>query len=186
MNSLEQLEAARPGLAGPLFGKGEVPVYVILDGASVPGLLKKIFEDEPEYCCLYRGELEPDTATVAPYLIRLEAESPFTEKVLKEGWGAHWGVFIVSTANLRTLRNHFREFLKVELPDRRTVLFRFYDPRVLRTSLPVCNAAELGTFFGPAQTFLLEGPKPDNGIRFSLAGNALKSEAFQLKPELSA
>src|SRR5215831_4933756 len=86
-----------------LFGEGEVPVFTILDGASAPGLVKLLYEHEPEYCCLWRGELRPDMATVAPYLIRLELGTPFQELVLNEGWGAHWGVFILSHEGLRTL-----------------------------------------------------------------------------------
>ncbi|HUR44658.1 MAG TPA: DUF4123 domain-containing protein, partial [Candidatus Saccharimonadales bacterium] len=78
-------------------------------------------------------------------------------------------------------RDHLRQFHTVELPDQRTVLFRYYDPRVLRTFLPACNAAELETFFGPVQTFMLEGEKPDTGVRFSLAGKALKAEPILLK-----
>jgi hypothetical protein len=186
MNPPEQAEAARPGLAGPLFGNGDVPVFAVLDGASVRGLIKKIFEHEPDYSCLYRGELEPDTATVAPYLVRLEGDSPFTEWVLRDGWGAHWGIFVASTANLRTLRNHLREFLKVELPDRRTVLFRFYDPRVFRSFLPACNASELTMFFGPIQSFVVEGETPETGIKYSLAGKALKAESFPVKKGAAA
>jgi hypothetical protein len=170
-----------PALAAALFAKGETPVYTILDGASAPNLVKHLYEHEPEYCCLYRGELEPDMATVAPYLVRLEPESKFTELVLADGWGAHWGIFVVSAANLRSLRDHFRAFHTVELPDQRTVLFRYYDPRVLRNFLPACNTAELATFFGPVQLFLVEGETPESGTRFSLAGSALKPEPFQLK-----
>ena len=123
----------------------------------------------------------PDIATVAPYLVRIQTEGEFTKWVLREGWGAHWGIFIVTTANLRTLRNHFREFLKVELPDRRTVLFRYYDPRVFRSFIPACNATELGKFFGPVQSFVVEGETPETGTRYSLVGKTLKSEPFQLK-----
>jgi hypothetical protein len=101
--------------------------------------------------------------------------------VLGEGWGAHWGSFVVSPANLRSLRDHFRAFHTVELPDQRTVLFRYYDPRVLRNFLPVCNAAELATFYGPVQKYIVEGETPESGIKFSLAGAALKPEPFQLK-----
>ncbi len=169
------------GLAGMLFGKGDTPVFAVLDGASAPALVKALYEHEPEYCCLYRGELEPDIATVAPYLVRLEADAKFAELVLSEGWGAHWGIFIQSAANLRTLRDHFREFLTVALPDHRTVLFRYYDPRVLRSFLPACNTAELGAFFGPAQGFVAEAETPETGVRFAFAGKALKSEPFQLK-----
>src|SRR4051812_19633565 len=164
-----------------LFSSGETSVFAVLDGASVPDLVKSLHEHEPEYCCLYRGELEPDIATVAPYLVRLEAEDKFSERVLTEGWGVHWGIFVQAQATLRALRDHFRQFHMVELPDQRTVLFRYYDPRVLRTFLPVCNAAELTTFFGPIQIFLAEGETAESGIRFSLAAKNLKAEPFELK-----
>jgi len=181
MTALAETQSANPALAAALFGKGDTSLFAILDGASAPDLIKNLYEHEPEYCCLYRGELEPDMATVAPYLVRLEAESKFTELVLGEGWGAHWGSFIVSPATLRMLRDHFRAFHTVELPDQRTVLFRYYDPRVLRNFLPVCNAPELATFFGPVQKFVVEGETPESGIKFSLAGSALKPEPFQVK-----
>ena len=181
MNPAARFESAGTALQGVLFGKSETPVFAVLDGASIPGLLKNLYAHEPDYCCLYRGELQPDIATVAPYLVCLAPGAEFTNWVLSEGWGGHWGIFVVSTANLRALRNHFREFLKAELPDQRTVFFRFYDPRVLRTFLPACNTAELEAFFGPVQSFIMESLSPETGVRFSLAGKALKSEPFQLK-----
>lgn len=180
MTSSAQMETAGPGLPGVLFDKGETPIFTVLDGASAPGLVTKLYELEPEYCCLYRGELAPDIASVAPYLARLEPGTPFTELVLGEGWGAHWGIFVASTSNLRALRNHFREFHTVQLPDQRTVLFRYYDPRVLRSFLPACNAEELKAFFGPVQSYFAEGETAESGVRFTLAGASCKSEPFQL------
>jgi hypothetical protein len=181
MNSTGPNDVARPELAGPIFGKGEVPVYAMLDGASSPTLTKKLHEHAPEHCCLYPGELKPDVMTVAPYLVRLDAGAKFTDWVLTEGWGVHWGVFLQSTADLRSLRDHFREFLKVELPDQRTVRFRYYDPRVLRSFLPACNAAELTMFFGPVQSFVVEGESPETGVKYGFAGQALKPEPFAVK-----
>ena len=181
MNPTAQIDGARPELAGPLYGKGDLPLYGVLDGASSPALVKKIYEHTPEYCCLYPGELKPDAAVVAPYLVRMERGGKFSDWVLSEGWGVHLGVFVVSSADLRSLRDHFREFLKVELPDQRTVRFRFYDPRVLRSFLPVCNPAELTMFFGPVQSFVLEGETPDTGLKYGFAGEALKPEPFQVK-----
>jgi hypothetical protein len=181
MSAPTPFDPIKAGLGAVLFGKGDVPLYAVLDGASAPKLVKKLYEHEPEYCCLQRGELALDMAVVASYLVRLEPETPFTEHVLAEGWGAHWGMFLTSPANLRALRNHFREFLRVETPDNREIIFRFYDPRVLRTFLPACNAEELRSFFGPVQTFIVEGATPEAGMKFSLAGAALKPEPFQLK-----
>src|SRR5947208_2895840 len=122
MNGAVETETAAPELGPIIFGQGDVPVYAILDGASAPDLVKKLYEYEPEYCCLYRGELQPDIAVVAPYLVHLESGSEFVNWVLLEGWGAHWGTFFLSPANLRALRDHFRQFHTVELPDQRTVL----------------------------------------------------------------
>lgn len=181
MNASAPIDAAKSGLAGQLFGRGDLSVFAIFDGASVKNLIKNLYQHEPEFCCLYRGQLEPDTATVAPYLVRLEPDAEFTQWVMGEGWGVHWGVFVLSAADLRTLRNHFREFLRVELPDRRQVLFRFYDPRVLRCFLPSCNAEELAKFFGPVQALVAEGESPELGLRFTVAGDKLKSEPFKLK-----
>ena len=181
MNAPAEIDAARPGLAAPLFGKGDFEVYAVLGGASAKGLLKKLYEHEPDYAALYRGELQPDIATFAPYLVKLETDCPFTEWVLRDGWGLNWGIFIQSSASLRTLRNHFREFIRVELPDRRTVLFRYYDPRVFRGFLTACNASELGKFFGAVQSFIVEGESPEAGIKYSCVAGALKTEPIQLK-----
>src|SRR5260370_33098673 len=127
MNPSAQAEATTSELATVLFGAGDTPVFAVLDGASAPDLVKNLYAHEPEYCCLYRGELRPDIAAVAPYLVRLESGNKVAEWVLGDGWGAHWGVFVPSTADLRALRDHFREFHTVELPNERTVLFRYYD-----------------------------------------------------------
>src|SRR5260370_38085050 len=112
------------GLPDVLFANGDSQVFAVLDGASAPDLVKNLYAHEPEYCCLYRGELKPDMATVAPYLVRLEPGNEFTEWVLNDGWGAHWALFVSSTANLRTLRDHFCGFNTVELPAHRTSVFR--------------------------------------------------------------
>src|SRR5690242_10807589 len=68
-------------------------IYALLDGASVPELRQKLADHEPEHICLYRGDLEPDMAEVAPYMVKLDNESPFTDWVLDRGWGNHWGIF---------------------------------------------------------------------------------------------
>jgi len=181
MNPSVQAGSPVSELPAIMFGGEDTSLFAALDGASAPNLVKALYEHKPEHCCLYPGELKPDLASVAPYLVRLEPDSQFTDLVLKEGWGAHWGIFLVSKSDLRTLRDHLREFHKVELPDQRTVIFRYYDPRVLRIFLPVCNQAELNQFFGPVQTFIVEGEVPEAGQRFLFTGQALKAEPFQLK-----
>src|SRR5258708_30653063 len=87
-----------------LFTDEDANVFAALDGASIPDLLDKLYGLLPEFECLYRGELEPDVAEVAPYLVRLEPNAEFTKWVFTHGWGQHWGIFASSLADFRALR----------------------------------------------------------------------------------
>jgi len=169
-------EAVVQKLRERLFEAPERNVYALLDGASVDGLLGRLGSDRPEYVCLYRGELEPDIAEVAPYLVRLEPDAPFTQWVLEKGWGAHWGIFAVSLGVLRDLRQHFRRFTMVRDPDGKQLYFRFYDPRVLRVFLPTCTPDELAEFFGPVMCYALEDEDPKRMLRFWNKPEGLRRE----------
>src|SRR5215216_4043175 len=94
-----------------LFSDADANVFAVLDGASVPGLLDKLYGLSPNFCCLFRGELPPDMAEVAPYLVQLEPDSEFMSWVINHGWGNHWGIFATTDADLRAAARHFRTFL---------------------------------------------------------------------------
>lgn len=162
-----------------LFDQGG-SVFAVLDGASVPELLDRLYEHRPEYECLYRGDLKPDMAEVAPYLVRLEPDVPFSDWVLQQGWGRHWGIFAISAADLHALRQHFRRFLIVHDPKGKPLYFRYYDPRVLRMYLPTCNGEQLAELFGPVASYLAEGDAPETLIRYQLDAGKLTSKAVRL------
>ena len=164
-----------------LFNEEEGNIFAVLDGACIPDLRDVMHELDPEHCCLYRGELEPDMAEVAPYLVSLEPESEFTSWLIEEGWGNHWGIFVLTPADLKTMRNHFRKLLTVYDPNGKPMLFRYYDPRVLRVYLPTCNAEELAAIFGPINSYLLEDEDPVFMLRCSSPSGALKQEKFQIQ-----
>ena len=48
----------------------------------------------------------------------------------------------------------------VQLPERRKAYFRFYDPRVLRTFLPVCDAEQTTAMFAAVSAFVAESEAP--------------------------
>jgi Domain of unknown function (DUF4123) len=171
-------------LADHLFAEQGTNVFAILDGASIEGLLDMLYQHEPEFICLYRGELEPDIAEVAPYLVRMEPQSAFTDWLLARGWGNHWGVFAVSRADLTAMRHHFRRFLTVHGSEGTPMLFRYYDPRVLRVYLPTCNSQELGSFFGPVLNYTMEGNAAVKLIQFRLDQGALVQEHQNLLQEV--
>lgn len=173
-------EALAQSVSERLFAEEAANVYAVLDGASVPNLLDQLYELEPEHECLYRGELQPDVAEVAPYLVCLEPDSEFTRWLVAEGWGRHWGVFVSSDADLRALRRHFRTFLVVYDPEGKPLYFRYYDPRVLRLYMPTCNEQELQTVFGPVVSYLLEDEDPKQLLRFQFMGGTLRQERHAL------
>ncbi|MGE0822566.1 MAG: DUF4123 domain-containing protein [Candidatus Binatia bacterium] len=163
-----------------LFADGDMQVFAVLDGASIPDLRMNLYKLQPEHVCLYRGELEDDMAEVAPYLVRLEEDGEFTNWMLTQGWGEHWGIVAQTPSDLQALRQHFRRFLTVYGPENKPLLFRYYDPRVLRVYLPTCAAEELATVFGPVRSFLCEDEDPNTALRFRVVSGALRQEKIKL------
>ena len=163
----QQSEAQRQDLARLLFAVPDINAYAVLDGASNPALLDHLQADQPEFVCLYRGELAPDVAKCAPYLIRLVQGTPFAQWIIDNCLGKHWGIFALSRADQRGLRQHFRKFNMVYDPDgNRSLLFRYYDPRVLRIFLPSCDKKQMAEFFGPVDAFFAEAEGGDGYLRF--------------------
>lgn len=175
-------EARLERLRQIVYGNGETQVYAVLDGASIPNLLSLLVEQAVEHVCLYRGELDPELAQTAPYLVYLPAESSFSRLLLQRGWGQHWGILVLSKESLRTLRMHFRKFLMVSAPDGKPLYFRYYDPRVLRVYLPTCNGEELRIVFGPVSAYVMEGESPDTVLRFTWGGDVLGRQELPLPP----
>jgi len=167
-------------LRAALFPDDGEKTYAIIDGASCEELLEKLDEFQPEYVCLYAGELEPDIEEVAPYLIRLDPDSEFTRWVIDEGWGKHWGIFALSPSDLRTLRKHFRSFLLVKDPEGKTLYFRYYDSRVLRLYLPTCTGAELQTVFGPVKDYICESDRPEVALSIAHENGSIKTTDIAL------
>ena len=165
-----------------LFSQPATNVYAVLDGASVEQLPQLLWEHEPENICLYRGELEPDIAAVAPYLVKLEYDHPFTRLVCEQGWGKHWGIYIITPAevDIRVLRQHFRKFLMVYDPDGKLIYFRYYDPRVLRAYLPTCNAEDINIVFGPIGSYVLEDEDSSILQRFTSDGKKVSTEKVNI------
>jgi len=168
-------------IASQIFAEG-ANTYAVLDGASIPNLRQLLHTLKPGHECLYIGELEDDMAEVAPYLVQLEPDSPFTQAVLEQGWGNHWGVVAISEAGIREVRQHFRRFLTVYDSEGKALLFRYYDPRVLRSYLPTCTAEEIGKLFGPVKAFCAEDEKPSTLLRFEHNAGQLVTRQVELVP----
>ena len=135
-------------------------LYAILDACDEPEVPGKVEELGERAKCLYRGVDDPETLAVAPYLTQLgEDELDWLDHLM---WNRFWGIFAIATSDLKAMRRHFRKFLTVELEGEGAVYFRFYDPRVLETFLPTCDAEQIREFFGPIDAYAVPNRKsPD-------------------------
>ena len=154
--------------------------YAILDGARNENLLEVLYgQNAPEFVCLFAGELAPDMAEVAPYLVELIDGSDFCEWLLGEGWGHAWGIYLTSSLELLPLWRHLRQFTLVYDPDLNPLYFRFYDPRVLGVFLPASDEEQLSEFFAGVDSFLVEGEGGKSATLFSLADGKLVAQTVE-------
>ena len=145
------------------------PLYAILDAACEPSVPGRLDRSGLEYESLYEGGRGDELAPFGPWLVRLPAGTPFLDELVRDGWGASWTVYLTCDLSLPELRKHLRKFLIVKLADGRQVYFRYYDPRVLRTYLPTCTAAEVAEFVGPVRRYACECVDASDLLEFAAA-----------------
>lgn len=175
-----QIEQIIRHLWRPVEGQAPLNVYTLVDAARSESIYPKIRSSKLETVCLHRGKRAQELAWVAPYLVLLEAEDPFTQWLIETGWGKSRAAFVRSEASLNELSRHFRNCLTVYDDEGKSYFFRFYDPRVLRTYLPSCDKEEIRTVFGPGKHFIVEDENPTMLLHFSRAGEILQKEKVSL------
>jgi hypothetical protein len=153
---------------------GAHDVWMIVDAARderiYPLLLDCFYS---RHSCLLSGALTPELVIVAPYLIQLEQDDARTRRFLSQAWGNSWGIFLECGLRAETLRRHLRGLLIVRDRRNNEMMFRYYDPRVMRVYLPTCNSGELGTVFGPIQRMWVEDETPDTILEFAVDASRL-------------
>ena len=133
-------------------------VHAVIDAARDPRIIGLLDGTGLERCCLFAGALSPSLRAAAPHLVHLAPGARFTREFLQQGWGRSWGVLTIAPPDvtLQWLRKHLRTLLRVQDEAGRTLMFRFYDPRVLRAYLPTCTSSELRSVFGPVHRIVCE------------------------------
>ena len=157
-----------------------VNVYALLDGARDPRIVPMLLASGMEYQSLYIGTLRPRLAAAAPYLaaVRRDQQGSLGSRVIDAGWGSSWGIYVESVETMTTMHRHFRRLLRVRDEQGRNLVFRYYDPRVLRLYLPTCTAGELRTFFGPVHRFVCESEDPSVALAFSVVDDRLVVDQY--------
>jgi hypothetical protein len=149
-----------------------VNMWAVLDGAKDQRIYNLVSRCYLDKCCLFAGELSPELERAAPHLVQISPRDSVSDSLLTLGWGRSWGIFIQSDDSIHTLRRHLRTLLRVKDEAGRYLLFRYYDPRVLRIYLPTCLDLELKSMFGSSITrFCMESEDSDSVISFELDSN---------------
>lgn len=152
-------------------------LWAILDCARNKRIYRELQVSRLDYQCLYSGDIPTELKVVAPHMVELSPRYQFTKNLLEQCWGQSWCVFVRINDGTR-LRHHLRKLLSVRTEDGRKLLFRYYDPRVLRAYLPTCTPEELAEVFGPVSQFFAEGSEAEgclHGFGFDGSHLALKS-----------
>lgn len=165
-----------------LWTKGSArDVWMIVDPARdrrIFGLLLECFYSS--LSSLFAMPLPPQLEKVAPYLVPLDYDDKKTRKFLSNAWGNNWGIFLRCDTSQERLRRHLRGFLSVRDPRGTRLLFRYYDPRILRTYLPTCTKGELEYVFGPIECFWTESTNPDHLLELGFKRGALVKRTISL------
>lgn len=175
-------------LAAQLFGaqvagmRPDSAVYMLLDAARDPRIYSWLSEpsDVVRQRSLYQGDVGDSLAHVSPYLLELRQYQPEALRFAEAGFGQSWGLFLTSPAGFDDIRRHLRKFNVVYRQDGTPLVFRFYDPRVLRVFLPTCTTSELRRFFGPIDAFVAESEEGDALLRYSLRDGELVQSRLAL------
>jgi hypothetical protein len=134
-------------------------LYAVLDAARDRRIRELCRESVDEARSLYDGVQGEALADVAPQLVRFAKDSELLTRLVSDGWGKSWGVFLESRAAFTAVRRHLRRFLIVEEEDtKKRLYFRYYDPRVLREFMPLATLRQSDEIFADVVlAFLAEG-----------------------------
>lgn len=164
--------------------------WAVADGARRNGLVYELVEQHlKKYpgaaVSLFDGQARLAMGREGPWLVAITGESPLFTQWLDQGWGDSWGIFL-STQNrdIAEVKLHLKKMLTAYVADPDTqksfkALYRFYDPRVLRDTLPFLSLPATQAMFEKlvyayavegVRTALVDGRETINEIyRYSVA-----------------
>lgn len=125
------------------------PAYLLLDGVSVPDLLRHLHPwGNPAYC-LYVNTRWQELSDISPCLIALQGSHDPLLEYFQEHAALEWGYVLFSNADVLTLCKHWRHLLCVEQADGVEVMPRIADPAVMHQLFSIAEQDRSARWFGP-------------------------------------
>ncbi|MFO7613392.1 MAG: DUF4123 domain-containing protein [Bacteroidales bacterium] len=136
-------------------------LFGIIDSARNEDVFRHLITGNVRYKSLFEGTMDEQSYGVSGFLVECKKESLLFQWMTTEVWGESCCIFFTSKSDFDNLFKHFQQFNRVYLEDDQVVLFRYYDPRVLRVYLPTCSRREIDLFFGEVLSFFAEADTTD-------------------------
>jgi hypothetical protein len=158
--------------------------YAILDACDAPNVLAFVDslsqsqDSNPKsdrlVQSMYSGKAAQQYRAIAPYLFTLTPE--LLDWIVADLAGQPWGFLFHAELDFKSARKHFRNFVTVLDPQGEKMLFRFYDPRVLKMFVESATEQENQAFFGPCGAIAI--PEGEGFLRLhaSSGGDAFLKE----------
>ena len=159
--TVNEVSAIIHSLWSPLADGSKPNVFMVLDCARDKRIEPLINNSNLEQSCLYAGKLSYALKRAAPHIVKLSQNSNFTREILTLGWGKSWGIFLLANqaTSMKTVRANCRRLAKVKSVSGKNLVFRYYDPRVIRLMLPVCSHHEVDCILGDSISLVIEQKK---------------------------
>jgi Domain of unknown function (DUF4123) len=142
-------------------------VLLLTDNRNPAQLLKRAREADLTCMCLWDGEIPPDLADQAPWLIRLEWSHEPSSKIAVEAYQRQAGLFLQTRCSLGELRRGLAEFSAAEV-SHHWQLFPFYEPAVFPVLLEVIPPRLAAELFEGIDAFCCPGPVSNHILQFKL------------------
>ena len=166
-------DAAVGTLAALLEGKGEKPLYAIIDAAANTDLVERLYADESlEFECLLQGDIVPDVFYVAPFIVNLTGKADLLRWLLA-GWRRNWGIYVTGRFDFETTYRHLRGFARGCDTHGHSATVRYYDPRVFPILAAQLKPTQLAEFFVCIDTVTMESASGQAALRYGFENNAL-------------
>lgn len=136
--------------------------YAVIDLASAAMLRPAVTNSRSSAATpLFAKELGREMLGVGPWLVRL-SKAPEIERTLNGiDTEVSWGYYVYSTVDIVSLRQSLRRFNLVQVSKKsKPMLFRYWDPRVMRVFLDVATKEQQDRLFEWIERF--EGPNENS------------------------
>jgi pSer/pThr/pTyr-binding forkhead associated (FHA) protein len=173
------LDPTQRAIVGYLEGL-RAPLYGLLS-APAEERIPKVLMGFGETFQAIDEERGPDSPLPNVHLVQFQEKSQLLSRLVHQRWGTRTVIFFDSIHPFMEVRKHVRQLSLLHTEDGRSLVLRFWDAKLLEVILNEMSKSELGAFFGPIRSFVIEGGGEGRQIlEFTLSAHGLSRKTQSL------